>query len=269
MRKQILLILILCFSTWIIRAERIDIATARQVAQSVAQQENATGGLRSTANLSLVYAAAPGKNGSALRSGTVDGAADYFVFNFPGNKGFAIVSGEDRVRPILGYSHKGSFDPDNLPDNLRDMLAFYQEQITWAINQDIETTPEISAEWNRYMSGTMPQTRARTISTAEWSQGEPFNLQTPMVNGEHTLTGCVATAMGIIMKHHNYPAKAVNPPAQNTYEVNGYTTTATITYDAYDWNNMLNSYNTSYSDTEANAVATLLYHCGALSLIHI
>ena len=263
MRKQILLILILCFSTWIIRAERIDIATARQVAQSVAQQENATGGLRSTANLSLVYAAAPGKNGSALRSGTVDGAADYFVFNFPGNKGFAIVSGEDRVRPILGYSHKGSFDPDNLPDNLRDMLAFYQEQITWAINQDIETTPEISAEWNRYMSGTMPQTRARTISTAEWSQGEPFNLQTPMVNGEHTLTGCVATAMGIIMKHHNYPAKAVNPPAQNTYEVNGYTTTATITYDAYDWNNMLNSYNTSYSDTEANAVATLLYHCGA------
>lgn len=67
MKKQILLILILCFSTWIIRAERIDIATARQVAQSVAQQENVTAGLRSTANLSLVYAAAPGKNGSALR----------------------------------------------------------------------------------------------------------------------------------------------------------------------------------------------------------
>ena len=263
MRKQLLLMLILCFSTWIIRAERIDVATARQVAQSVAQQGNVTGGLRSTANVSLVYAAAPGKNGSVLRSGTVDGTADYFVFNFSGNKGFAIVSGEDRVRPILGYSHKGSFDPDNLPDNLRGMLAFYQEQITQAIHQGIEATPEISAEWNRYLSGTMPQTRAKTISTALWAQGEPFNLQTPTVNGEHTLTGCVATAMGIIMKHHQYPAKAVNPPTTNTYQVNGRTQSQTITYGAYDWNNMLDSYRSSYSDTEANAVATLLYHCGA------
>ena len=263
MRKQLLLMLILCFSTWIIRAERIDVATARQVAQSVAQQGNVTGGLRSTANLSLVYAAAPGKNGSVLRSGTVDGTADYFVFNFSGNKGFAIVSGEDRVRPILGYSHKGSFDPNNLPDNLRGMLAFYQEQITQAIHQDIEATPEISAEWNCYLSGTMPQTRARTISTALWNQGEPFNLQTPTVKGEHTLTGCVATAMGIIMKRHEYPVKAVNPPAENIFGLEDRTYTTTITYGAYDWNNMLDSYNTSYSDTEANAVATLLYHCGA------
>ena len=91
-----------------------------------------TSGLRSASDLSLVYAAAPGQSGSALRSGTMEGSADYFVFNFPGEKGFAIVVGDDRVRPVLGYSDKGSFDPDKLPENLRGMLAYYQDQITWA-----------------------------------------------------------------------------------------------------------------------------------------
>lgn len=70
-------------------AERIDVSTARKVAENVA---NAGSGLRSAGDLSLVYAAAPGKSSSALRSGTVDGAVDYFVFNVPGNKGFVIVS---------------------------------------------------------------------------------------------------------------------------------------------------------------------------------
>ena len=57
----------------------------------------------------------------------MEGSADYFVFNFPGEKGFAIVAGDDRVRPVLGYSDKGSFDPDKLPENLRGMLAYYQD----------------------------------------------------------------------------------------------------------------------------------------------
>lgn len=77
----------------------------------MAQREGVTSGLRSASDLSLVYAAAPGQSGSALRSGTMEGSADYFVFNFPGEKGFAIVAGDDRVRPVLGYSDKGSFDP--------------------------------------------------------------------------------------------------------------------------------------------------------------
>lgn len=80
-------------------AERIDVSTARKVAENVA---NAGSGLRSAGDLSLVYAAAPGKSSSALRSGTVDGAVDYFVFNVPGNKGFVIVSGDDRTYPVLG-----------------------------------------------------------------------------------------------------------------------------------------------------------------------
>ena len=78
MRKQILLIIILCLSAMMVRAERIDVSTARKVGENVA---NAGSGLRSAGDLTLVYAAAPGKSSSALRSGTVDGAADYFVLS--------------------------------------------------------------------------------------------------------------------------------------------------------------------------------------------
>ena len=150
MKRQFLLIGLLLLSalgTW---AERIDVAKARQVAESVASR---SGGLRSTDDLSLVYAAAPGSDALALRSGSVEGAADYFVFNVPGERGFVIVSGDDRAYPVLGYSDKGSFDPDNLPENLRAMLAFYQEQIGWAERNDLNPSQEITSRWVMYAGG--------------------------------------------------------------------------------------------------------------------
>lgn len=266
MRKQFLLMLILFLTASLTWAERIDVATARKVAESVAQREGAVSGLRSAGELPLVYAAAPGQSGSVLRNGTMEGSADYFVFNFPSGKGFAIVSGDDRVRPVLGYSDEGNFDPDNLPDNLRGMLAYYQDQITWANDKDIEATPDITAEWNRYISGTVLRAVGKSVllETARWGQGEPYNRQTPAISGQHAVTGCVATAMGIIMKYHKYPAQAVNPPASNVYRVNGVETSSQITYGAYDWGNMLDTYSSvSYNDAQANAVATLLWHCGA------
>lgn len=266
MRKQFLLMLILCLTASLTWAERIDVATARKVAGSVAQREGVTSGLRSASDLSLVYAAAPGQSGSALRSGVMEGSADYFVFNFPGEKGFAIVAGDDRVRPVLGYSDEGSFDPDNLPENLRGMLAYYQDQITWANDKDIEATPDIAAEWSRLMSGTALRAAGEPVllRTANWSQGEPYNRQTPIIKGEHAVTGCVATAMGIIMKYHEYPIRAVNPPEWNYYSVDGRYQGFQLTYDDYDWANMLDTYtSTSYNDTQADAVAELLYHCGA------
>lgn len=266
MRKQFLLMLVLCLTASLTWAERIDVATARKVAGSVARREGVTSGLRSTSDLSLVYAAAPGQSGSALRSGTMEGSADYFVFNFPGEKGFVIVAGDDRVRPLLGYSDKGSFDPDKLPENLRGMLAYYQDQITWANDKGIEATPDIAAEWSRLMSGTALRAAGEPVllRTANWSQGEPYNRQTPIIKGEHAVTGCVATAMGIVMRYHEYPIRAVNPPEWNYYSVDGRYQGFQLTYDDYDWANMLDTYtSTSYNDTQADAVAELLYHCGA------
>lgn len=56
-------------------------------------------------------------------------AAPFYVYNADDNKGFVIISGDDRTNKILGYSNKGNFDYDNMPPQLNAMLEQYVEQI--------------------------------------------------------------------------------------------------------------------------------------------
>ena len=271
MKRRLLFLLVLFASAFWTMAERVDVATARKIAESVAAGNS--GGLRSASEPSLIYAAAPGQSGTALRGGAMTGAADYFVFNIGTDQGFVIVSGDDRVRPVLGYSDTGKFDPDNLPENLRGMLASYQDQITWAESQNVEATPEIAAEWSRGLSGTALRNGGVVrLETALWGQGSPYNWDCPYlydmdsygqpIEGD-ALTGCVATAMGIIMKYHKYPTRAVNPPATNSYYEDGYAVTKPIDYSmGYDWTNMLDDYGDGYTESQGNEVAHLLFHCG-------
>ena len=41
--------------------------------------------------------------------------SNYYIFNSSADKGYVIVSGDDRTTPILGYIDQGSFDPNNVP----------------------------------------------------------------------------------------------------------------------------------------------------------
>lgn len=263
--KRSLLLLALLLSTLTLWAERIDVATARKVAEQVAAQCSEE--LRSSkVDITLVYAAVPGQEQSLLRSGKTDGPADYFVFNLAADKGFVIVAGDDCAFPVIGYSDEGCFHPDNLSDNLRSMLLFYQNQITFATRQDIKTSRQVETAWQRYLSAKPTATPKRVVllETAHWGQGEPFNRFTPKVNGERTVVGCTATAMAIVMNYHQYPPQAVNPPAWNRFSVEGKETSQRVTYDAYDWDNMLPLYETdSYTEAQGNAVAQLMFHCGA------
>ena len=69
-------------------------------------------------------------NSNVMRQRVSNGAKrakasrDYLhVFNIDGG-GYVVVSGDDRTEDILGYSLTGTFDPENLPENMR---AFLQE----------------------------------------------------------------------------------------------------------------------------------------------
>lgn len=256
MRKQLLLIMFLCLSATMVWAERINLSTARKVAENVA---NAGSGLRSAGGLSLVYAAPPGKSGSALRSGAVDGDADYFVFNVGSENGFVIVAGDDRVRPVLGYANEGSFNADKLPPNATAWLTGYQEEISKAISKDIQPSTSIRQEWNDYLNG---RSRLRTtpvlLKTPLWGQGEPYNRACPDVAQGKPVTGCVATAMAIVMKYYGAPTEASLTNRRTDF--NG----ITITYTPYQWNNMLDEYSgVTYTDAQAASVAQLIWHCGA------
>lgn len=46
----------------------------------------------------------------------------FYVLNSTQEGGFVIVSADDRVQPILGYSEESTFDVTNMPPNLREWL---------------------------------------------------------------------------------------------------------------------------------------------------
>ena len=108
------------------------------------------------------------------------------------------------------------------------------------------------------------------LLTTEWGQDAPYNLlcpEKPNSQGEpqHCRVGCVACAMGQVMNFHQYPAVGIG---QGT---NIFNTSLTVNYGDthYDWAHMQDSYRDAYTDEEATAVATLLYHCGvAVNMIY-
>ena len=108
MRSLILLISMLTTTWFSLLADRVDVNTARKIAETVA-----SGNLRSAGSVTLSYAAAAQQKGM-LRSAGSDEPADYYVFNIGKSNGFVIVSGLDCTTPVLGYSDEGTEKSGNL-----------------------------------------------------------------------------------------------------------------------------------------------------------
>ena len=203
-----------------------------------------------------------------------------FVFNST-DKGFVLVSAEDDARAVLGYSDEGTFDVNNIPKNMQFWLKMYADEMRSATEakgkvnrREVrgDRAPQKSADF----SGT-PLAMRREGDEAEeesyptinpilgetvWGQGEPFNNKCPEINGERTVTGCVATAMSQIMYAHKYPTKGAGSHSYTT-ETKQLSVSADFGNTTYDWANMIPNYKKdSYTTTQANAVATLMYHVG-------
>ena len=195
--------------------------------------------------------------------------AYYYVFNIGDNNGFIIVSGDDRAKDILGYSHNGKFNSDALPPNFSTWLNFYQKEIKALMSQP----EELSYTSNVLLGITDNATTYKTIYATsvapllggiKWDQGTPYNELCPTIStksSERTVTGCVATAMAQVMRYHQWP---VTGKGSNTYTPDGYFQALTVDFSktTYDWKNMTETYNSLSTVTEKNAVATLMYHCG-------
>lgn len=185
----------------------------------------------------------PQKAKAKSRTATTASPSDaYYVFNNDAG-GFVIIAGDDAVTPVLGYTSTGSFDAENLPDGLKDLLKSYERQI--------------AALGDSYVAN---QTATRTaftgeklLNTAKWNQSNPFNKYTP----NNYVTGCVATAGAIVMKHHGYPAKGTG---SHSYTWNGQDLTANFEHD-YDWANMPTKY-TVGNDVAFDGVARLMSDLG-------
>ncbi len=155
-------------------------------------------------------------------------ATDYYVFNVSNGEGFVIVAGDDRVKPILAYSTTGSIDPNNMSEGFQFTLEGFREEIQYVREHNLTATPDIVAEWNTVSKtgslnrGQQTRTVVGPLCQTLWNQNFPWNSQCPEDpegNGGHVYAGCVATAMGMVMKFWEWPAQGVG---SHSYHPQGY-----------------------------------------------
>lgn len=179
----------------------------------------------------------------------------YYIFNGQDN-GFVIVSGDERMPTILAYSDNSSFECEELPPAVRYWLECYEETYLRMNGTNPPSSAEQDLAW-------APNNVEPLLVSTQWGQGDPFNKFCPSFTNQKCLTGCVATAMAQVLRYHRYPEHGEGR-CDYYSSTNRLHVTRDLSKDFYDWDSMLDSYSKgNYSESNVDAVATLMASCGA------
>lgn len=233
-------------------AKSVDVQTAKTVGANFFKNEGVN---VDPSGMSLAYKAVSFVNNTPV--------TDFYVFNNSTSAGFVIVSADDIVIPILGYSSESAFDAATIPASVSEWLDIYKNQIAFIVNNKETASERTVAEWNTLLQTT--GTRAGHKTTAKsvapllktlWSQSPYVNDLCPYdaTAGDKALTGCVATAMVQVMKYWKWPAQGVSSHSYNSpYGL----LSANFATANYKWDSM------PAMITKANSfVATVMSHAG-------
>ena len=191
----------------------------------------------------------------------------YYLFNVGDNAGYIIASGDDCAPAILGYADTGFVDSDSMPNNMKEWLAEYASQIKYMQETGLSYSGNIA------LTATHPA--ISPLLTTTWDQRDPYNQNCPdFFTYGKCVTGCVATAMAQVMYYHranSVTATTATIPAYDCRKnwTSSGETLGHIHVDAIpagsliDWNNMLDSYKSSSTTIQQQAVANLMKYCGA------
>ena len=196
-----------------------------------------------------------------------------YAFNLDGG-GYVIASGDSRALPVLGYSATGSIDWDRMPDNMRAWLKSYDQAMA-TLGNTKEFTDGVSRHGQKTRA---PREAIGPLLKTQWDQLEPYWNDVPLYDGANpdwkgqpSLTGCVATAMAMVMNYYQWPKEACT-------EIPAYDLTTAhenvekvwhidaLPPTTFDWDNMLDNYVTPEgiigTPEQQKAVAKLMRYCG-------
>ncbi|MFA7332090.1 MAG: C10 family peptidase [Candidatus Delongbacteria bacterium] len=170
--------------------------------------------------------------------------------------GFVLVSADDALRPVLGWSTDGELGNET-PPGLTDFLGAVSQtlQQVRATGSDNRLT---RPEWDAVLAGEAPASRELGVLPllgCNWNQGDGWNDLCPLDAagpGGRVYAGCVAVSMAQIMHYWQQPRSG-----QGSH---GYTSDygwlqADFSASTYDWEQIPASIPTLET-------AELLYHCG-------
>jgi hypothetical protein len=180
--------------------------------------------------------------------------------------GWIIVSLDDSIKPVIGYGTSRLKKP--LPPALKTWLGIVEKSIDYH-NAHPKKLSANSTHQQYYAQDDysyivrpllwLGSSEDKEDQGIRWDQGDYYNAYTPVdENGNHTWTGCVATAMGQIMRYWKYPDHGIGSHSYTpeTHPEYG-EQSANFAETTYDWANMPL---TLTSDNDA--VAQALYHAG-------
>jgi len=169
-------------------------------------------------------------------------------------KGWAIISSDDRVKPIIGYSLKSQLDETKpLPPAFISWMHQVNNQIKKVKKSKVlssRNTPALSKSKGKD-KGLLLKTSYTIVGpllSTEWGQDSFYNDLCPMDGGNKSLVGCVATAMSQIMRYHSWPSTG---SGISSYNHRLGTLTANHSDTNYNWSNM-----------SQNDKAIISYHVG-------
>ncbi len=164
---------------------------------------------------------------------------------------FVLAGGNMQMPAIMGYSDRSNFGE-----------AFQNECFRALIRH-------ISADYNPDFRIYKPANVADFVEPLchdTWHQYSPFNDLTPVVDGQHCVTGCVAISMSEFMQYYKYPSQGTGFYEYNDSNGCGQIVSSEFSSHIYDWPNILDDYgyegSVSYTEAQARAVALLSYDCG-------
>lgn len=198
-----------------------------------------------------------------------NGKNTMYIFNME-NGGWVIISADDVLEPVIGYSYEGSLDNSRNNTNFESFLTSYADEIGYAYEHKLSVPATTSAKWEKYTS-----TNISALNTAKdtrnvdpliihlWNQDSPYNALCPAASngpGGHVYAGCVATAMSMVMYYYRYPLQGTG---NHSYYMPQYgTISANFGETTYAWDAMLNSLSNSSPEESIHAVAEIQFHCG-------
>lgn len=246
MRKLLVLILLACtaFICPESHAQKITASKAMEVAEMfISQVVPSTRGIPA---LEKVWDSNMLTNGNGTKY-AADDAPTFHAFSI-GGQGFVIVAGEEVGNDIIGYSFDSPV-PEEVPAGMIDYLNSIDSQIRSIRAKGTATRGAVT-------EATKLGNEVVNLNTATWGQNAPFNKFCFTKNGAQAKTGCVPTAFAIVMRHHKWPVsrpvRLYNPITGEPIEPG----------HVYDWDNMPLDYSGTYTDEQAEQVATLMRDLG-------
>ena len=246
---------LVCTCVW---ADPIDVEQAKQIAAGWMSNGNQP---------KLVKRAVRNEAKARKLAPAVRQTSPYYIFSRGEGQGFVIVSGDDCLPEVLGYTESGDYEDELMSPNFKSWLGYYQQRI-----EEAQEAGQNVSRKSPQRAALAPLRRAKgwkeipVMMTSHWHQSWPYNNRCPIEKGttNRSVTGCVATAAAQVL--YFFRKDLPNTLLKATPRYNGGKADVTDVVakgTPMKWDLMLDSYSSNSPQEYCDAVSDFVYALGA------